>query len=90
MGFFCLSLIYCLDKDQSLAIGVKIGCKKWDQVLGLYLLLLNPVLNLFGGRLMCSKQADGAGKLWVKYVSIFVSDHQVKIQVPCIQTGLTI
>ena len=32
---------------------------------------------------MRSEQADGAGELWVQYVSIFVSDHQVEIQVPC-------
>lgn len=34
---------------------------------------------------MCPEQADGAGELWVQYVSIFVSDHQIKIQVPCIK-----
>ena len=53
----------------------------------LYLLFLNPVLNLFGGRLVRSEQVDGAGELWVQYVSIFVSDHQIEIQVPSIKTG---
>lgn len=48
----------------------------------LYPLFLNPVLDLFGGRLVSSEQADGAGELWVQYVSILVSDHQIQIQVP--------
>lgn len=83
----CLTLAQCafifempdLDKDQSLAAG--------PGPLHLYLLLLDPVLNLFGGRLVRSEQADGAGELRVQYVSIFVSDHQIEIQVPCIKTG---
>lgn len=64
------------------------GCKRQDQGLPFYLLLLNPVLNLFGGRLMRSEQVDGAGKLRVQYVSIFVSDHQIEIQVPCVKMAL--
>lgn len=83
-----MNLIYCLDKDQSLVAGVKTGCKTQDQGLPFYLLLLNPVLNLFGGRLMRSEQVDGAGKLRVQYVSIFVSDHQIEIQVPCVKMAL--
>lgn len=47
-----------------------------------YLFLLNPIFNLFWGCLVGSKQTDGARKLWVQNVSIFVSDHQVQIQVP--------
>lgn len=31
---------------------------------------------------MRSEQTDGARKLWIQNVSIFVSDHQVQIQVP--------
>lgn len=50
-----------------------------------YLLFLDAVINLFGGRLVCSEQADSAGELWVQYVSIFVSDYQIKIQVPCMK-----
>lgn len=63
---------------------------KQDEGLPFYLLLLNPVLNLLGGRLMRSEEADGAGKLWVQYVSIFVSDHQIQIQAPGIKTGLKV
>lgn len=48
----------------------------------LYLLLLNPIFNLFGGCLVRSEQTDGARKLRIQNVSIFVSDHQVQIQVP--------
>lgn len=58
---------------------------RWPQVqaaLCLYLLLLNPIFNLFGGCLVRSEQTDGARKLRIQNVSIFVSDHQVQIQVP--------
>lgn len=48
----------------------------------LYLLLLNPIFNLFRGCLVRSEQTDGARKLRIQNVSIFVSDHQVQIQVP--------
>lgn len=58
---------------------------QWPQVqatLCLYLLLLNPIFNLFRGCLVRSEQTDGARKLRIQNVSIFVSDHQVQIQVP--------
>lgn len=45
----------------------------------MHLFLLDAVLDLFGSRLMCPEQADGAGEFWVQYVSIFVSDHQIEI-----------
>lgn len=48
----------------------------------LYLLLLDPIFNLLGGGLVRSEQTDGARKLWVQDVPIFVPDHQVQIQVP--------
>lgn len=53
-----------------------------SQVDSSYLLLLNPVLNLFGGGHVCPEQADGAGDFWVQDVAVFVSDNQVQIQVP--------
>lgn len=58
---------------------------QWPQeqaALCLYLLLLNPIFNLFRGCLVRSEQTDGARKLRIQNVSIFVSDHQVQIQVP--------
>lgn len=58
---------------------------QWPRVpatLCLYLLLLNPIFNLFRGCLVRPEQTDGARKLRIQNVSIFVSDHQVQIQVP--------
>lgn len=48
-----------------------------------YLFLLNTVLDLLGGGHMCPEQANGASEFWVQNVAIFVSDHQVQIQIPC-------
>lgn len=36
---------------------------------------------------MCSEQVDGASELWVQYVSIFVSDHKIEIQVPIMRSS---
>lgn len=70
----CFLVVLASDKNETIRVT--------SQVDSSYLLLLNPVLNLFGGGHVCPEQADGAGDFWVQDVAVFVSDNQVQIQVP--------
>lgn len=74
--FVCFLVVLVSDKNETIWVTFQVDSS--------YLLLLNPVLNLFGGGHVCPEQADGAGEFWVQDVAVVVSDNQVQIQVPCV------